>query len=150
MGEPQDTIPLHIRLPLDVAAALQDQGIDLVAALADQGHEVRRAALPDPTRPATGSKDAGLVILASGGAAYLVGLAIVRIIKAVTGRPVVGELGELRPVLDAAGKPMRHADGEPVLYWSKEKQLLDPALAPKASVAHMTLPGLLEIEVRDS
>src|SRR5437762_2136474 len=126
MGEPQDTIPLHIRLPRDVAAVLQDQDLDLVAALAELGYEVQRAALPDPTRPATGKKDAGLVILASGGAAYLVGLAIVRIIKAVTGRPVVGELGELRPVLDGAGKPLHHPSGEPVLYWSKEKQLLDP------------------------
>ena len=144
-----DTIPLHVRLPPAVAAALQDQGIDVVGALAEQGHEVQRAALPDPTLSPSGGKDAGLVIIASGGAAYLVGLAIVRIIKAVTGRTIVGELGELKPVLDSAGKPVRDAKGEPLVYWSKEKQLLDPELASRGGATRINVPALLEIEVRD-
>ena len=54
-----DAIRLHLHLPPEVTAALHDQDIDLVRLLIDEGHDVERAALPDPTMPAAGAKDAG-------------------------------------------------------------------------------------------
>jgi hypothetical protein len=148
MSHAPDEVALYVHVPPDIAAALQDQQVDLVAILDDEGHRVRRGASPDPTIPA-GTKDTGLVIIASGAALYLVGLAIVRIIKAVTGRTIVGELGELKPVVDGNGHPLHHVNGEPLVYWSKKKQILDPAQASKGGAAYIGVPALLEIEVRD-
>ena len=52
-------LPLYINLPPEVAAALQDQDVDVVALLRDKGYEVQRSAAPDPTKP-VGPKGAAL------------------------------------------------------------------------------------------
>ena len=140
--------PLFVEVPEQVAAALQDQNVDLIAMLRDEGHAVERGAMANPTKP-PGSKDAALVIVASGAAAYMVGLAVVRIIKAVTGKPVVGTLGELKPVVDDRGHVVRDAQGKPLTYRVGEKQILDPAAQPSQGDTAIKIPSVLEITVKE-
>lgn len=144
MVENRDQVPLFIHIPEAVARALQEQDVDLVAALRESGLEVERSAIADPSKP-EGGKDAGLVILASGASLYMVGLAVVKIVKAVTGRPVVGSLGELKPVLDAKGEVLKDASGQPMTYRVGEKQILSPEAQPREGATRITIPSVLEI-----
>lgn len=88
------------------------------------------------------------MIVASGAAVYMAGLAVVRIIQAVAGRPVVGTLGELKPVLDVRGEVVRDAQGQPLMYRMGEKQILDPDAQPKEGETTIKVPSVLEITVR--
>jgi len=148
MVDNSDKVPLYIHLPEELAKRLQEQDVDLVAMLRDQGHAIQRSAAHDPTKPA-GSKDAALVITASGAALYMAALAVVQIIKAVAGRPVVGELGELKPVLDSKGEVIHDAKGEPVTYHVGEKQILSPDARPVDGTTKISIPSVLEIQVSD-
>ena len=142
-----ERVPLVVRVSDEIALALQEQNVDLVALLRDEGHTVERRAIPDPTKP-LGEKDVSLVIVASGASVYMAGLAVVRIIQAVAGRPVVGTLGELKPVLDARGEVVRDAQGQPLTYRMGEKQILDPDAQPKEGQTTIKVPSVLEITVR--
>ena len=89
------------------------------------------------------------MIAASGASLYMVALALVRIIKAVVGRPVVGELGELKPVVDPDGNIVRDAQGNPVTYRVGEKQILDPEARPRDGTTTISIPHVLEIQVKE-
>ena len=141
-------VPLHVDLPLEVRSALQDQEIDILDLLLDQGFDVKRGAAAHPMA-LPGTKDAALVILASGASLYMIGLAIVQIIRTLCGRPVIGELGPIEPLVDSQGHIVRDSHGEPITYRVGEKQILSVESRPRDSATTISIPHMLEVRIKD-
>ena len=114
---------LIVELDSEVQAALQNANVDLIHALRDEGVDVRPAPPPAGLPASTGTKGIELLILSIGAAAPFAALAIERIIRAVTNRPVKGTARRWAAARDAKGEVVKDNSGNPVMDYTEEPTL---------------------------
>lgn len=117
---------VFIFLDRELDEVLVENGVDLVEALRDQGLAVERGSEADPAA-AEGTKEAALVILATGVTFALLGQAIARVVEALNQKPVVVTKRECTPVLDASGRPVPGGrGGKPLMQWRETPTVVIP------------------------
>jgi hypothetical protein len=119
---------LYVSFDENVQALLSDNQIDLVKELRAQGLEVEATRAADPASAGDSKeRDVVLVILASAAAFAAVSFGISRIIDALgRNKRVVVEERELVPVVDATGRAVLGAGGEPTVYWRTKQRMIEP------------------------
>lgn len=131
-----------VALPPDADRLLADNGVDLVAALREMGVPVRRTPIPKGVPPAEGTKEVLLAIVGVGITVSLIASGITKILDALgRNKKYLVSQRKLVPVLDREGKLVKGAKGKPVMYWTKETQLLEAKQTGQAL-------GKTDIEVR--
>jgi hypothetical protein len=113
-------------LPAEAQGLLADNGVELISALRDAGLNVKRGSFPTGVPFPEGGKEPVLTILAIGVTVPLVAAGIAKILDALgRNRKFLVTERRLTPVETSDGRPLRDANGDPVLFWSERTQLLE-------------------------
>jgi hypothetical protein len=139
-----------ISLPQEAQELLVDNGVDLVAALRSDGLNVNRGPVPTGVSAFEGGKEVVLTLLAVGLTAPIVASAVAKILDALgRNKKFLVTEHELAPVLDTAGKPINDAAGDPVMYWSEKKRLVEASQVTqdKGAISAEVRPTMLKFSV---
>jgi hypothetical protein len=113
-------------LPAEAQGLLADNGVELISALRKAGLNVQRGSFPTGVPLPEGGKEPVLTILAIGVTVQLVAAGIAKILDALgRNRKFLVTERRLAPVEASDGRPVRDANGDPVLFWSERAQLLE-------------------------
>jgi hypothetical protein len=128
-----------ISLPQEAQGLLAENSIDLIAQLRKDGLNISREPLPAGIPAPETGKEVLLTLVAIGITFPMIASGIARILDALgRNRKFLVTECELMPVLDGAGKPLKHAGGEPVMYWAEKQRLVE---AVQVSEGKSTLSG---------
>jgi hypothetical protein len=113
-----------LELPTELKAMLADNEVDLVAELRKGGLDVQRSLKPSPV--SDGGKEVVLAITAIGLTAVAVASGIAKVIDALgRNKKMKATERKLEPALDASGRPIRDAKGNPVMKWSETERMVE-------------------------
>lgn len=142
---------LVIELPEEAKQLLVENGVDLIAALRESGFNVMRSPSAPPVPATTGGKEVVLTIVAVGIAATLVSTGIAKILDALgRNKKFIATEYLLAPVVDASGRSVYDAAGQPVLYWTEKKQLIEAqqTVQDKSAIELDAEPKLLKFSMK--
>jgi hypothetical protein len=121
-----DTQSYFISLSPEVKELLADNGLDLIEELKKEIPEIQKDNRSDPTiGDHNRTREITLIILAGTAAVYGISMAIERIINALGNKPSKVTNTKIVPVLDGKGDVVRDKNGEPILHWVEEAELLE-------------------------
>ncbi len=142
---------LVIELPDEAKQLLAESEVDLIAALRESGVDVTRSPSAPPVPATPGGKEVTLTILAVGVGATLVATGIAKILDALgRNKKFIATEHVLAPVVDGSGRPMHDAAGQPILYWTEKKQLIEAkqTAQDKSNLALEAGPKLLKFSLK--
>ncbi len=134
---------LILELDSEVQASLQSAEVDLLAALRDEGISIGPPETPPGLPARDGTKVVELLILSVGASAPFVALAVERIIRAVTNRPIKAVARRWTAARNAAGDVLRDERGQPLMEYTEEPKILEGSHAePPAGEGAASFLGL--------